>query len=550
MIFTRVAAYRRSAVAAVVAGVGAGASYYMYNSPVQAKGNPTKGGLPHYKYVIIGAGVSARTCMHTLNKIDPTVTDSRADTGRVLMVGNDPRMNSIGYTIDDRSEIEKMGAHPDNEVYLGHLATSLDIFKKTLTLNDGKTVSFDKCFIATGGAPPSLGHVSAEAKDRVVSFRTNKDVERIQKLITSGSVGHVTVVGGGFLGTEISLALQKLAGDKKLNVTQMYAEPGVLYKFFPEYLRAYVTARLRDHRVEQRNFSLCTGVSVDAPTNKVALAIESWEQTYLMTDLVIFAPTNIDANTDLASSAGLEIDESSGGILVNQQLCAFEDIYVGGDAASYPNPYLGRRRDQNYDHAVASGIVAAKNMYGERVVYDHIPMLRSRLPAINLDQVMLGRLDAKLENLGLWEMSRKRRRSGEASDSVAAEAELTQYNSRYKKGVVCYFDQGKIVGVLMVNLEDPDEIDKARKLIEDGIDYTGLETEDLVTELRDRIAHELQLPVTKHTVSRSSQEHLRKSNVYKIRRGMIEDSTRVEGDFLPTKRKRSAIQEYSKTPID
>jgi programmed cell death 8 (apoptosis-inducing factor) len=69
----------------------------------------------------------------------------------------------------------------------------------------------------------------------------------------------------------------------------------------------------------------------------------------------VFAPTQIDANTDLAEDAGLEIDRENSGIIVNGELQAFSDIYVGGDAASFPNRFLGRRREQNYDHAGMRG---------------------------------------------------------------------------------------------------------------------------------------------------------------------------------------------------
>lgn len=76
----------------------------------------------------------------------------------------------------------------------------------------------------------------------------------------------------------------------------------------------------------------------------------------------VFAPTHIDANTDLAESAGLEIDKENSGVIVNSELQAFSDIYVGGDAASYPSRYLGRRRDQTYDHAVKTGEVWARGV--------------------------------------------------------------------------------------------------------------------------------------------------------------------------------------------
>lgn len=50
-----------------------------------------------------------------------------------------------------------------------------------------------------------------------------------------------------------------------------------------------------------------------------------------------------------------------------------------GDVASYWEPVLGRRRVEHYDHAVASGRLAGRNMTGERNQYSYLPFFWSDL---------------------------------------------------------------------------------------------------------------------------------------------------------------------------
>lgn len=66
------------------------------------------------------------------------------------MIGNCPRMNSIGYSDADLAELEKPSNDPQNNMLMGHDVTHLDIYNKTVELNDGTTIKFDKCFIGTG----------------------------------------------------------------------------------------------------------------------------------------------------------------------------------------------------------------------------------------------------------------------------------------------------------------------------------------------------------------------------------------------------------------
>ena len=57
-------------------------------------------------------------------------------------------------------------------------------------------------------------------------------------------IKHVSVVGAGTLGCEIAAHIKEAAPS--VEVTQVYAEPGAMHRHLPEYMRAYVTAILRN----------------------------------------------------------------------------------------------------------------------------------------------------------------------------------------------------------------------------------------------------------------------------------------------------------------
>ena len=51
----------------------------------------------------------------------------------------------------------------------------------------------------------------------------------------------------------------------------------------------------------------------------------------------------------LASASNLEVDKVHGGFKVNSELESVPNVYVAGDAASFDDPALGRRRVSNLE---------------------------------------------------------------------------------------------------------------------------------------------------------------------------------------------------------
>lgn len=93
-------------------------------------------------------------------------------------------------------------------VVRGRKVVKLDISGRKALLDNGMTVTYDKCLIATGGRPknlPSLSNASDDVKEHVTLFRNIDDFRRLEAV--SRKVQSITIVGGGFLGSELACAL-------------------------------------------------------------------------------------------------------------------------------------------------------------------------------------------------------------------------------------------------------------------------------------------------------------------------------------------------------
>lgn len=101
----------------------------------------------------------------------------------------------------------------------------MSVYRKLLLLDDGRQVTFEKCLLATGGTPKNLPVLEDKSlEDNVVLFRTTRDFERLTKAVKPGA--RLLVVGGGFLGSELAVALAQRKKDVDCNVTQVFPEKG------------------------------------------------------------------------------------------------------------------------------------------------------------------------------------------------------------------------------------------------------------------------------------------------------------------------------------
>ncbi|UJR30224.1 hypothetical protein I4U23_017762 [Adineta vaga] len=486
--------------------------------------------IPNFaQYLIIGGGATAMSAFKSIRAHDATAKVLVISSEKYYPYMRPPLSKDIWYTDDDNvinnhsfkqwNGKEKSLYFFDEEFYTdvktlndqenggvgvvrGRKVVNLDLKNSVAKLDNGWEISFEKCLIATGGQPKSLKvfqTASNRLKTKLTLYRGIDDFFALKKVIDSGA--DVTIVGGGFLGSELACALAHRAKENSKNgkpggkVTQLMPETGNISKVLPEYLSKWATERVREEGAEVLTNVELIGTSIQE--GKVNLSYidpqKPRKTSYLTSDHIVIA-VGIEPNTDLAQSAGLEVDSDQGGFLVNAELQARHNVWVAGDAASFYDIKLGRRRVEHYDHAVVSGKLAGENMTGAHKPYWHQSMFWSDLgPKVGFEAI--GLTDSQLQTVAVYAKGKpddeeqkddsegNREQKDVAPIATASELKhklpetksdtTNQQKDDYSKGVVFYLKENKVVGIVLWNIFN--RIPIARKIIKDQQEITNFQ---------------------------------------------------------------------------
>jgi 3-phenylpropionate/trans-cinnamate dioxygenase ferredoxin reductase component len=264
--------------------------------------------------------------------------------------------------------------------------------------------------------------------DGVIYYRTLDHYRKLRPLGHEGT--RAAVIGGGFIGSEISAALTMHDCD----VSLLFPDAAISAKVFPAELAEFVTDYYREKGVE-----VLPGETVAKVTrNGGTFRVETESGRTVEADVVV-AGLGIVPRTDLAQASGIAVDD---GIVVDEhgRVDGRDDVYAAGDVARFPTPALGgTRRVEHVNHATTHGRYVGENMAGADKPYDYLPYFYSDLFELGYEAV--GDVDARLETVAEW-------------------AEPN------RKGVVCYVEDGKPRGFLLWDVWD--KVDGARELIVAG----------------------------------------------------------------------------------
>ncbi|OQR99910.1 apoptosis-inducing factor 1 [Achlya hypogyna] len=475
-------AYGRRSVVALGASLATGLS--MLAGPTLSNGSPPTIAIEspesteisdeakvtrHYPFVVVGAATAAHAAIEAILQQNP-----KAD---ILMISEETHLPRLDAQDGEEAASPLSDALMDSynewrryiaprleddhamsssvSLVLGKQFMHFDFENKLITLPSNDQISYGRCLIATAGKPRPLyvldsSKISYTLRDKINTATTFSDFEALDRLSTRRAIDRVTVVGGGFLGTELAVALATDPRNAHLEVQQMFVDcNGPCARHLPPYLSVELTRRLQAYaRVAVHTNTLVTSIKPGA-RGEVHLSVMGEETGAIFTDYAVLASTQIEPNVDCGSFDGLEIDPVHGGIVVNAQLEAVRDLFVAGSVASYYDSFVGRRRVDRYDHAVNSGLLAGQNMVAEtkQKVYRHQPMFRSHMPGIHVTCEGIGEIDSRLQTVGVW-LAPPQKKHGTES---------------YMRGIVYYLRANKIVGILLWNA--PDLLESARDVM-------------------------------------------------------------------------------------
>lgn len=373
-------------------------------------------------------------------------------------------------------------------VLRGIRVVRIDPSEQIAYLDNGKSLSYQKCLLAPGGKPrnlPVFMNADDDVKKHVSLFRGVKDFKKLHRITKKAK--SVVIVGGGFLGSELACALGKKGKSSGLSVTQIFPESGNMGKVLPEYLSHWTT-----EKVHAEGVNVITGSTIDSVRKdgkKIVLKLNNGQEVSV--DHVVIS-VGLEPNTDLATVSDLEVDEKHGGYLVNAELEARKNLWIAGDASCFYDVKLGRRRVEHHDHAVVSGRLAGENMTGKGKPYWHQSMFWSDLgPEIGYEAI--GIVDSMLPTVGIFAKATEEdtpkavvEATGESVRSETEEAAVIpqeisidtstarppEPGDNFGKGVIFYLRDNIIVGIVLWNVFTKMPI--ARKIINEAKPYDDL----------------------------------------------------------------------------
>ncbi|QLY29417.1 FAD-dependent oxidoreductase [Nocardia huaxiensis] len=319
------------------------------------------------RIVIIGASLAGLRALQALRAAE--------FAGEIVVVGaeahlpyNRPPLSKS--VLDGDDDVSLPGADILGTDWLrGRQATALRPESKTVVLDDGSELSYDGLVIATGARPRTLDR----HPEGVHTLRTLDDALRLRAELAAGH-DHLTVVGGGFIGSEVA----STARQRGLAVTLVDGGAQPMLATLGHHAARWLTDLHTRHGVELVTGSRATRFEGDDRVTAVRL-----DSGRSVPAKLVVAGLGVVPNTDWLEGSGVKLD---GGVLVTDTLFAegTDSIVAAGDVARWPHSRHDRAlvRVEHWATANDQGALAARNLLAgpaDAQPYTAVPTFATRI---------------------------------------------------------------------------------------------------------------------------------------------------------------------------
>jgi NAD(P)H-nitrite reductase large subunit len=317
------------------------------------------------KYLIIGNSAGGIGAAEAIRGVDKT--------GTVAIVSDEPypaySRPLISEHLAEGRPLEKMLYRPADfyqknkiKTLFGDKVKRINFGERTLELENGRSIAWQKLLIAAGGSPivPKM-----EGKDLkgVFTFTTLDDAKAIDNFLKQrqGNIKAV-VIGGGLIGVSATEALLKRGVEVSivemkdwvlntiLDEEAAALEAEALTKAGVDIITGHTVAKINGSRLGEVN-----GVSLD-------------DGRSIPCDMVVVA-IGVIPRLDLVSNNGVKTNR---GIIVDRRMAtSVAGVYACGDVAeAYDFVYGENRVTPVWPNAYVGGRVAGLNMAGKKAEYE------------------------------------------------------------------------------------------------------------------------------------------------------------------------------------
>jgi 3-phenylpropionate/trans-cinnamate dioxygenase ferredoxin reductase subunit len=305
--------------------------------------------------VVVGAGQAGAALAAKLRAL--------GFDGRLTLIGEEPFAPyqrpplSKKYMLGEMA-LERMFLRPESfyadqriELITGRRVAAIDPAAKTLRLEDGEVLDWDKLALTTGSDPIRLPAAIGGDLAGLYTMRSLADADAMAPEFQPGR--RVLIIGGGYIGLEAAA----VAAKKGLKVVLVELAERILGRVAAPETSDY----FRDlHRANGVDLREGVGLAELTGTDGRVTGARLSDGSTLEIDFAIVG-VGIRPATALAEQAGLELDN---GIKVDELgRTSAPGVYAAGDCASFP--WKGRRiRLESVPNAIDQAEAAAAAMLG------------------------------------------------------------------------------------------------------------------------------------------------------------------------------------------
>ena len=400
--------------------------------------NPTR-------FVIIGNGAAGTYAAEQLRKDDAACEIVMIDDEKYTLYNRVSLPRYLkGVLFEQRVYVRDQEWHDKNRIdlRLETKVTAVDFEHKTVTLDPGGALTYDKLLIATGGRPNPLKCEGAANARSVFNFQYFDETKAMVAKIPESKVA--VILGGSFIGYELTEAF----AFRKLETHWLMRGPWFLRRALDEAGGKIVTLLAQDAGVQLHYEEAIAKVEQANGTAKV-----TGTAGFTANADIVGVGLGLTMNIDLFSDTGLETNV---GVITNEFLeTNMPDVWAAGDVAEFYDVVSQRHhRMGTWDNSLNHGRHVAKNMLGAKQPYVEVPTYAS------------GMFDSNISVMGV---------TTEEEPDAEAIVEVDYDGRNYKR---LFFLGDKLVGAMLIG-----KMKGRKKVLELISSRTPIERREMVLEM-------------------------------------------------------------------
>lgn len=314
------------------------------------------------RYVIIGNSAAAIGGVEGIRSVD--------QEGKITLVAFEPYHTYsrplISYLLEGKTDLERMKYRPNSyyedmgcETRLGVKALSINVESKTVHLDTGEELPYDRLLAATGSVPFLPPVEGLETVKQKFTFLSLDDAKALERALTPNS--RVLILGAGLIGLKCAEGIFRRVGSVEVVDLADRVLPSILDNAGSQRLQRFL---------EGQGLTFCLGDSAARFTGNNVLLKSGKEIDF---DILVLA-VGVRPNIALVQEAG---GICGRGIAADEQgRTSLPDVYAAGDCRESFDISCGENRVLALlPNAYRQGECAGKNMAGQvSSLTDCIPM--------------------------------------------------------------------------------------------------------------------------------------------------------------------------------